>query len=81
LARDAVVGAWCFIDHYGPMSVDGVTGMAVPPHPHIGLQTITWLMAGNVLHRDSLGSEQKSRAWTWPLAACCTCQQDPSSCR
>ncbi len=55
------VGAWCFIDHYGPMSVDGLTGMAVPPHPHIGLQTVTWLMAGNVLHRDSLGSEQMIR--------------------
>jgi redox-sensitive bicupin YhaK (pirin superfamily) len=55
------IGAWCFIDHYGPMSVDGVTGMAVPPHPHIGLQTVTWLMAGNVLHRDSLGSEQMIR--------------------
>ena len=52
------VGAWCFIDHYGPMDVDGVTGMRVPPHPHIGLQTVTWLLAGNVLHRDSLGSEQ-----------------------
>ena len=55
------VGAWCFIDHYGPMSVDGVTGMAVPPHPHIGLQTVTWLLAGDVLHRDSLGSEQMIR--------------------
>jgi len=55
------VGAWCFIDHYGPMSVDGVTGMMVPPHPHIGLQTVTWLLAGNVLHRDSLGSEQMIR--------------------
>jgi quercetin 2,3-dioxygenase len=55
------VGAWCFVDHYGPMSVDAVTGMAVPPHPHIGLQTVTWLMAGNVLHRDNLGSEQVIR--------------------
>jgi quercetin 2,3-dioxygenase len=52
------VGAWCFADHYGPMSVDGVAGMQVPPHPHIGLQTVTWLVSGNVLHRDSLGSEQ-----------------------
>jgi redox-sensitive bicupin YhaK (pirin superfamily) len=43
------------------MSVDGVRGMAVPPHPHIGLQTVTWLFAGNVLHRDSLGSEQMIR--------------------
>jgi quercetin 2,3-dioxygenase len=55
------VGAWCFADHYGPMSVDGMTGMRVPPHPHIGLQTVTWLMSGNVLHRDSLGSEQMIR--------------------
>ena len=55
------VGAWCFVDHYGPMSVDGVAGMQVPPHPHIGLQTVTWLLAGDVLHRDSLGSEQMIR--------------------
>jgi redox-sensitive bicupin YhaK (pirin superfamily) len=43
------------------MDVDGVAGMNVPPHPHIGLQTVTWLIAGNVLHRDSLGSEQLIR--------------------
>jgi redox-sensitive bicupin YhaK (pirin superfamily) len=43
------------------MSVDGVAGMRVPPHPHIGLQTVTWLISGNVLHRDSLGSEQMIR--------------------
>jgi quercetin 2,3-dioxygenase len=55
------VGAWCFVDHYGPMSVDGVAGMQVPPHPHIGLQTVTWLIDGTVLHRDSLGSEQLIR--------------------
>jgi len=55
------VGAWCFVDHYGPMDVDGKTGMNVPPHPHIGLQTVTWLLAGDVLHRDSLGSEQLIR--------------------
>jgi quercetin 2,3-dioxygenase len=55
------VGAWCFVDHYGPTSVDGVAGMQVPPHPHIGLQTVTWLFEGNVLHRDSLGSEQMIR--------------------
>ena len=40
------------------MSADGVAGMQVPPHPHIGLQTVTWLIEGNVLHRDGLGSEQ-----------------------
>jgi len=36
LRRRRSVGAWCFVDHYGPMSVDGVAGMQVPPHPHIG---------------------------------------------
>jgi quercetin 2,3-dioxygenase len=61
LRRRRSVGAWCFVDHYGPMSVDGVAGMQVPPHPHIGLQTVTWLIEGNVLHRDSLGSEQMIR--------------------
>ena len=55
------VGAWCFVDHYGPADVDGTAGMNVPPHPHIGLQTVTWLLAGNVLHRDSLGTEQMIR--------------------
>jgi quercetin 2,3-dioxygenase len=55
------VGAWCFVDHYGPMSVDGAAGMLVPPHPHIGLQTVTWLVSGDVLHTDSLGSEQLIR--------------------
>src|SRR4029077_4612495 len=55
------VGAWGFVDPYRPMSVDGVTGMRVPPHPHIGLQTVTWLISGNVLHRDSLGTEQMIR--------------------
>ena len=44
LRRRRSVGAWCFVDHYGPMSVDGVAGMRVPPHPHIGLQTVTWLL-------------------------------------
>jgi quercetin 2,3-dioxygenase len=61
LRRRRSVGGWCFVDHYGPMSVDGVAGMQVPPHPHIGLQTVTWLIEGNVLHRDSLGSEQMIR--------------------
>ena len=58
LRRRRSVGAWCFVDPYGPMSADGVAGMQVPPHPHIGLQTVTWLIEGNVLHRDGLGSEQ-----------------------
>jgi quercetin 2,3-dioxygenase len=61
LRHRRTVGAWCFVDHYGPMSVDGVAGMQVPPHPHIGLQTVTWLLEGDVLHRDSLGTEQMIR--------------------
>ena len=51
------VGPWCFIDHMGPTTVDE-RGLGVAPHPHIGLQTVTWLLAGEALHRDSLGSEQ-----------------------
>jgi quercetin 2,3-dioxygenase len=53
-----MVGAWCFVDFYGPADLTTAPGMRVPPHPHIGLQTVTWLVAGEVLHRDSLGSYQ-----------------------
>ncbi len=53
-----MVGAWCFVDHYGPTDITGTPGMSVAPHPHAGLQTVSWLLAGEVLHRDSLGSEQ-----------------------
>jgi redox-sensitive bicupin YhaK (pirin superfamily) len=49
------VGAWCFVDHFGPADVDE-RGMAIGPHPHMGLATVTWLLEGAVLHRDSLGS-------------------------
>lgn len=52
------VGAWCFADHMGPAQVTEDTGLNIGPHPHTGLQTVTWLVAGEVLHRDSLGSEQ-----------------------
>jgi hypothetical protein len=51
------VGPWCFIDHMGPATVDE-PGLGVAPHPHIGLQTVTWVLAGGALHRDSLGTEQ-----------------------
>lgn len=51
------VGAWCFVDHMGPATIDE-RGLGVAPHPHIGLQTVTWLLAGEALHRDSLGTEQ-----------------------
>ena len=55
------VGAWCFADHMGPAPVTPEHGLDVGPHPHIGLQTVTWLVSGEVLHRDSLGSEQPIR--------------------
>ena len=55
------VGAWCFADHMGPAEVTEEAGLDVGPHPHAGLQTVTWLMEGAVLHRDSLGSEQLIR--------------------
>jgi hypothetical protein len=55
------VGAWCFADHMGPADVTEGSGLDVGPHPHIGLQTVTWLTDGEVLHRDSLGSEQVIR--------------------
>jgi hypothetical protein len=53
------VGAWCFADHFGPAAPPAT--MAVGPHPHTGLHTVTWLVEGEVLHRDSLGSEQLVR--------------------
>ena len=55
------VGAWCFVDHYGPDDVSSSAGMRVPPHPHTGLQTVSWLLDGEVLHHDSLGSEATIR--------------------
>ena len=51
----SLIGAWCFVDHYGPDEVDTSGGMVVPPHPHTGLQTVSWLFTGEVEHRDSAG--------------------------
>ncbi|HEU5161207.1 MAG TPA: pirin family protein [Streptosporangiaceae bacterium] len=56
-----MVGAWCFADHYGPDDIAGRAGMRVPPHPHTGLQTVSWLVEGEVLHKDSLGNTQPIR--------------------
>jgi redox-sensitive bicupin YhaK (pirin superfamily) len=53
-----MVGAWCFLDHYGPDEAREGRGMLVPPHPHTGLQTVTWLVEGEVHHLDSLGNSQ-----------------------
>ncbi|MGW2763275.1 pirin family protein [Streptomyces sp. NPDC001275] len=51
-----LIGAWCFADHYGPDDVSVTGGMDVAPHPHTGLQTVSWLFSGEIEHRDSLGS-------------------------
>src|SRR5687767_6994768 len=51
-----MVGPWCFLDLMGPVQVRG-RGVDVPPHPHTGLQTVTWLLEGSLLHKDSLDSE------------------------
>jgi redox-sensitive bicupin YhaK (pirin superfamily) len=55
------VGAWCFLDRFGPIEVTPERTMKVGPHPHIGLHTVTWLLAGQVLHSDSLGNRQLIR--------------------
>lgn len=56
--QQRMVGAWCFLDHAGPVDFAAGRGMHVGAHPHIGLQTFTWLIEGEVMHRDSLGNEQ-----------------------
>jgi quercetin 2,3-dioxygenase len=65
-----MVGAWCFVDHYGPddltarvdsYDVPGERGMLVPPHPHTSLQTVSWLFEGEIEHRDSVGSHAMVR--------------------
>jgi len=56
-----LVGAWCFLDRFGPLSFTSGRPMDVAPHPHIGLQTVTWLIEGEVAHDDSLGCESVAR--------------------
>ena len=51
----SLIGAWCFVDHYGPDEFADSGGMTVAPHPHTGLQTVSWLFTGEIEHRDSAG--------------------------
>ncbi len=53
-----MVGAWCFLDHAGPADYAAGRGLTVGPHPHIGLQTFSWMIEGTILHTDSLGYRQ-----------------------
>ncbi len=62
LRERRLVGPWCFLDRYGPVTFRDDLPMELAPHPHIGLQTVSWLLDGEVLHRDSLGSEALLRA-------------------
>ena len=52
-----LVGPWCFLDRFGPLSFSDSKPMDVAPHPHIGLQTVSWLLQGEIVHNDSLGNE------------------------
>ncbi|HEX5961345.1 MAG TPA: pirin family protein [Rhodanobacteraceae bacterium] len=61
LRQHRLVGSWCFLDSYGPLSFTGRKAMDVAPHPHIGLQTVSWLFSGEVLHNDSLGFQGLAR--------------------
>lgn len=56
-----IIGAWCFADHAGPATLPPERRMNVGPHPHTGLSTFSWMIEGEILHRDSLGSEQVLR--------------------
>ena len=51
----SLVGAWCFVDSYGPTPAPHARAMDTPPHPHTGLQTVSWLYRGEIEHRDSAG--------------------------
>lgn len=57
----SLIGAWCFADHYGPDDVSVTGGMDVPPHPHTGLQTASWLFTGEIEHRDTMGNHAMVR--------------------
>ena len=52
-----MVGAVVSLHDYGPDDIGAGAGMQVAPHPHTGLQTVSWLLEGEVHHRDSLGSD------------------------
>jgi redox-sensitive bicupin YhaK (pirin superfamily) len=53
------VGPFVFVDHMGPVSMDEKQNLDIPPHPHIGLSTLTYLFEGSIMHRDSLGTKME----------------------
>ena len=60
-SKRRAVGPFVFLDHFGPIEVPPGQRMDVLPHPHIGLSTLTYLFAGESVHRDSLGHVQTIR--------------------
>ena len=60
-AVQRAVGPFVFLDHFGPASLSGDMSADVGPHPHIGLATVTYLLAGEMVHRDSIGTTQTIR--------------------
>ncbi|MEP6825013.1 MAG: pirin family protein [Ramlibacter sp.] len=58
-ARQRSVGPFVFFDHFGPVTEMPQANHDVRPHPHIGLATVTYLFEGAMMHRDSLGTEQR----------------------
>jgi redox-sensitive bicupin YhaK (pirin superfamily) len=56
-----MVGPFIFLDHLGPVALPPGVGFDVRPHPHIGLSTVTYFLAGTNVHRDSLGTVQINR--------------------
>ena len=69
-AHRRMVGPFIFFDQMGPTTLDAGHGLDVRPHPHIGLATVTYLLEGEILHRDSLGFVQSIRpgAINWMTA-------------
>lgn len=69
-AQKRAVGPFVFIDHMGPVQLDRGQNLDVPPHPHIGLSTLTFLFEGSILHKDSLGTsvEVKPGEVNWMTA-------------
>lgn len=57
----SLIGAWCFADHYGPTVITAENTMNLPGHPHTGLQTVSWLFAGELEHLDTIGTRSLIR--------------------
>lgn len=58
----SLIGAWCFLDYFGPDDVSATGGMQVARHPHTGLATVSWLFEGAIDHIDSAGNWAHIRA-------------------